>query len=214
MAALTQGLMDAASSSKLLLQVVLVNNGSTDRTGEVIDELASSFPAVEALHLASNLGYGGGILAGMGICRGAIRGYMWGDGQIRPEVAFECYRQMLAMDLDMCKARRIERHDGLTRLLTTRTYNAVLPLLFPVGTRDANGCPKLFTASAWERLQPQSKDWFLDPEIMIRARRLGLRIGEVDSVFHARAHGRSKVRMSTVMEFARHLLIWRLKGWP
>lgn len=211
---IARGLVHEARLAGVALDLVLVDNGSADDTGARADALAASLPEVRAVRVTPNRGYGGGILAGISECRAPVLGYMWGDGQVRPEVALAVYRRLVDEGLDLCKARRVDRHDGLVRLGVTRVYNWVFPLLFPVGSDDANGCPKLFTRQAWERIAPRSADWFLDPEILILARRHGMRVGEVDAVFHPREHGRSKVRLSTVAEFGRNLVSWRLKGGP
>src|SRR5437763_1627489 len=79
---------------------------------------------------------------------------------------------------------RVERGDGLSRRLVSALYNGVFRLLFPgFPVRDVNGKPKLLTRAAYERLSLASDDWFIDAEIMIQARRLGLRVGEVETVF-------------------------------
>lgn len=123
------------------------------------------------------------------------------------------YDKLQEDGLDLCKARRVKRKDGLRRLVLTRIYNYFFfPLLFKTESRDVNGCPKLFKKQALLKLNIQSTDWFIDPEIMIKSHRAGLKVGEVPVVFHPRERGVSKVRLSTAVEFIINLLRYRITG--
>ena len=64
------------------LQLVLVDNGSTDSTGAVIDSLVDRGLPVTKVSARTNLGYGGGILAGLGACEAPLIGYSCADGQV------------------------------------------------------------------------------------------------------------------------------------
>jgi len=205
---LSQALVDARVPHTL----VLVNNGSQDGTGGVVNRLCGQLPNLRAVHLEVNAGYGGGILAGVNQLETPIVGWYWGDGQVGPEVAVACYRLLVAEGLDLVKARRVERQDGSQRLVVSRVYNGLMRAAFSAGTDDVNGCPKLLTRSAWQRLSPRSLDWFLDPEVWLTARELELSTGEVDAVMRPRAGGASKVRGDTLVQFLKHLAAWK-RGW-
>jgi len=205
-------LVAAMESVGVDYELVLVNNGSRDATGEIIERLARDNPRLVTVHIPVNQGYGWGIVVGLQHCRGRYLGYAWGDNQVRAEDVVRVFQRLRQGDVDLAKSYRVERHDGLQRLIITRVYNVVFPLVFPVDSLDVNGCPKLFTREAYDAIRPQSKDWFLDPEIMIKARRLDLRVAEVPVVFHRRASGRSKVRWGTVVEFLRNMVRYRLRG--
>ncbi len=205
-------LVAALEEAGIDYELVLVNNGSEDATGEIIDRLAQENPRLVPVHIPVNQGYGWGIITGLRHCRGRYLGYAWGDNQVRAEDVVRIFLRLRQGDVDMVKSLRIERHDGLQRLIITRIYNKVFPFFFPVHSADVNGCPKIFTREAYESIQPSSKDWFLDPEIMIKAHRLGLRIEEIPVVFYPRASGKSKVRWKTVLEFAINMIRYRLRG--
>ncbi len=193
-------------------ELVLVDNGSTDTTGKIVDELARKNSRLTPVHVPVNQGYGWGIISGLRQCRGRYLGYAWGDNQVRAEDVVRIFQHLKSGDVDMAKSKRVQRYDGLQRLIITRIYNTVFPFFFPVHSEDVNGCPKIFTREAYEAIQPQSKDWFLDPEIMIKAHRLGLRIVEVPVIFYPRPSGKSKVRWQTVLEFIRNMIRYRLQG--
>jgi len=199
-------------AARVRFALALVNNGSSDGTAGVVNRLAIELPEVRALHLEVNAGYGGGILAGVNSLDTPVVGWIWGDGQVAPLVVVDCYRRLVAEDLQMVKARRVERRDGLQRLAVTRVYNGLMRAAFDAGTDDVNGCPKLIRRPLWERLEARSLDWFLDPEVVLKVRALGVPFGEVDAVMLPRAGGASKVRGETVREFLWHLAAWK-RGW-
>ena len=98
-------------------------------------------------------------------------------------------------------------------MLITRCYNTLMLLLFPnLHSSDLNGCPKLFKRDVFQSLGICSTDWFLDPEIMVRATRAGIKVAEVPVVFRTRVHGHSKVRAATIVEFIRNIIRFRLYG--
>lgn len=207
-------LVAALSQASIPYQLILVNNGSTDQTQDQLEALAHTLPGLTLLQLPRNLGYGGGILAGMTLAQAPILGYLWGDEQVAPYVLLKLFHLLTSNAFDMAKVVRTVRLEGPHRQAITHLYHALMPRVFPTlkSLRDLHGCPKLFTQSAWRALAPVSSDWFLDAEIMLKAQTLGLRLGEIDVVSWPRASGRSKVRTSTLNEFAWNILRHRLKG--
>jgi glycosyltransferase involved in cell wall biosynthesis len=206
------GLARAFDEAGIDYELLLVDNGSSDGTGPRVDELARANPRLRPLHLSPNRGYGGGIRAGLAAARGRCLGYTWGDDQVRPADHVRVYRQLAADGADLAKACRVERHDGFRRLVITRAYNTLFPWFFGVPCGDINGCPKILRREAFARLRIESEDWFIDPEIMIQAHRLGLRVASVPVVFHPREQGRSNVNWRTVIEFLRNMALYRLRG--
>jgi len=212
---LLSDLRAATDAAGIRLRVALVDNGSTDGTGARIDALAAADPAgVVAVHLAENAGYGGGILAGLRALRAVdpppVLGWAWGDRQVAPSVLPALYGACRA-GAPLAKARRVERQDGPQRVLVTATYGAVMRALGVV-TPDVNGCPKLFRAEALEALALRSTDWFIDAEAVLGAEARGWQIADAPVIMRPRAAGRSKVRVATVVEFARNLLGRRRRG--
>ncbi len=96
-------------------------------------------------------------------------------------------------------------------MLVTTSYGAVMRALGVV-TPDVNGCPKLFRAEALDALELTSTDWFIDAEAVLGAEARGWRIADAPVVMRPRTTGRSKVRLATVVEFARNLLGRRRRG--
>ena len=206
-----RGLHAALSQVGAPFTLLMVDNGSTDGTPQLVDALAAELRH-EALHLRPNAGYGGGVLHGLRALNTPALGWSWGDGQIDPEVVAEVWSQLADPGVQLAKARRVRREDGPTRAVVSGAYNLLTRHGFGLDTTDANGCPKIMTRALFERLELASTDWFLDPELMLKAQALGAKVAEVDAVMRPRIGGASKVRAATLWEFTRHLWAWR-RGW-
>ena len=76
-----------------------------------------------------------------------------------------------------------------------------------------NSKPKILTRNAYSRMHLKSDDWFIDAEIMIQARRLGLRISELPTGFLGLTGRRSFVRPAAILEFLRNLIRYRIAEW-
>lgn len=204
-------LLYAFRTADISLTLILVDNGSKDGTRAKVEQLAAKHDSVRGLYLDKNAGYGGGIQAGMAEADTPLLGWMWGDAQIEAGDVVRVYRRLITDKADLSKARRVQRVDGWQRSVVTRVYNLATLWLFHVSSVDTNGCPKIFTRAAWEELAPKSKDWFLDPEVMIGYGRKGMKLAEVDVLAKPRTKGVSKVGTGTVAEFVVNLLRARAK---
>jgi len=111
------------------------------------------------------------------------------------------------------KVRRRFRKDGLIRKITSIFYNGLMLLVFGrLEVIDINGSPKIFSRDAFRRMRLESVDWFLDPEIMIKAKHLSLTPLELNVRGLLRQGGKSNVRFTTVLEFFKNILAYRLSG--
>lgn len=197
-----------------LTRLVVVDNGSTDTTGACLMRAVASYPSVEVVKLPANAGYGGGIHAGLAhLAQGNppdIVGWAWGDGQVDPAV-IPSLVAALVHGADLAKVRRVSRRDGWRRQLITREY-ARWAARFGVASADINGCPKLLWRARLAEAKLRATDWFLDPELVLRAEQWGWVVAELPAAMEPRSAGRSKVNWGTVAGFAAKLGLWQF-GW-
>jgi glycosyltransferase involved in cell wall biosynthesis len=193
-------------------ELVLVDNGSGDRTGDIADRLAGENGKLRAVHIPVNQGYGHGIIEGLKQCAGDHLGFMCGDGQTAPDAITKVYQRLLRTGAPICKVRRVVRRDDLPRRIITAVYNGIFPFMFNVGVRDINGTPKIFTRGFYKELSPRCRDWFIDAEIIVKAARRGLAIEEEPVTFEKRRGGRSKIGFPAILEFLRNMLTYRIRG--
>jgi glycosyltransferase involved in cell wall biosynthesis len=211
----------AARVSKALLdagidnyQLVLVGNyvtGSGDTTPDVVRELAAGDPCIVCSAVAKQGMMGWDLRSGLALATGEYLAVIDGDGQVLVEDLVRVYRLLRQQGLDLAKTYRRQRGDGLKRKLLSLVFNGLVHVLFPgLLVRDINAKPKVFTRAAFERMTLQSTDWFIDAEILIQARSLGLRIGETETEFLGLTGRRSFIRLAAVFEFLHNLLRYRI----
>ena len=203
-------LAQACRRSEWTIRLVCVQNGSRDRTGARLQQLAQTYPEVLVVEVPQNQGYGYGIQQGLLQASGEIVGYMDGDGQILPEDMLHVLGRMKSDRA--AKAVRVWRGDGGLRQVVSWCYNRVFKILFRIPQRDVNAKPKFMRRADFLRISPISKDWFIDPEVMIKAAALGISWVEVPVEFRRRSRGQSSVRVQTALEFFRNLIRWRFGG--
>lgn len=191
----------------LQFEIVAVQNGSWDKTGELLKGLASRYREFRLVDVPVNKGFGYGVLQGLLACTGDIVGWMPGDGQIPSISVAQVLAEMRRTGAPVGKTRRINRRDDWTRRLFSAVLNRFARLMLGISTSDVDGTPKLLQRAAYEALRLRSYDSFLDMEVLVKAKRLGLRICEIDVPSLARIGGRSKVRwLETSTEFVRNVL--------
>lgn len=212
-------LVQAFERANYRLQLIVVDNGSRDRTFEIIQELAAEMPAVVPHRVSVNEGYGNGVTSGFPLCTARWIGWIPADGQVDAEDVVRLYEAIAATDGQcLAKVRRRFRMDGLLRKIVSISYNALVWVLWPtLGSLDLNGVPKILPREVLGAMRITSKQWFLDPEIMIKAHYMGIRVLELNVFARMRGGGLSHVRATTCWEFFRGLLIFRfspsMKAW-
>jgi dolichol-phosphate mannosyltransferase len=197
------------------LEIVAVDNGSADATGQIIKQLSAQHAgAVLHQRVEVNQGYGNGILSGVPACTAPWVGMIPADGQVDAEDVVRLFEAAItAKGMVLAKVRRRFRMDGLTRKVISTSYNLFVRMLWPrLESLDVNGSPKLLPAVALQAMELDSRGWFLDPEIMIKAHYMGLRVLELNVFARMRGAGLSHVRASTCWEFFRNLLVFRFSS--
>jgi glycosyltransferase involved in cell wall biosynthesis len=199
-------------------EVVLVANawaGSDDSTPEVAAALAKRSPRIRVVSLDKQGGMGWDMLSGLAAARGRYVVVIDGDGQVPVEYAVDVFRMLAGGAAEIVKGRRHGRQDGVVRTVLSFAYNTLFRLVF--GTRglwDVNGRPKGFTRSALDRLDLAATDWFIDAEIVLKARRLGIDVAEIPTDFLALSTRPSFVGPATVWEFLVNMVRWRTGRHP
>lgn len=196
------------------LELVAIDNGSSDATGAVIARLQEKLPGIVTTRVEPNEGYGNGVLHGIALCTAPWIGIIPADGQVDAEDVVRLFDAALATrGRVVAKVRRRFRMDGLLRKLISTSYNLFVRMLWPgLASIDINGSPKLLPADVMRSMNLESKGWLLDPEIMVKAHSMGVRVLELNVFARMRGAGLSHVRASTCLEFIHQLVAYRLTG--
>jgi glycosyltransferase involved in cell wall biosynthesis len=169
-------------------EVLVVDDGSTDGTADLMAELVARHPGVRYLRLRRNYGKSTALQTGFDQVTGDVIVLMDADGQDQPE---EIPKLLAALDsgLDLATGRRAERSDRLVKRHTSRLYNRVTSKVTGIDGDDFNSGLK---AMRREVMNPLVLYGELHRYIPVLAKWNGFEVGEVDVSHASRLHGRSK----------------------
>ena len=208
-------LVTAFDDAGYQVEIVAVDNGSSDGTGDILAELATTHPGKVVTHrVERNQGYGNGIIEGIPLSTAPWIGIIPADGQVDAEDVVRLFDALTASTGQVLgKVRRRFRMDGLSRKITSVVYNLFVRVLWPrLESLDINGNPKILPRQAMLAMCLESRGWCLDPEIMVKAHYMGLRVIEFNVFARMRSGGVSHVRAETCLEFFKMLLLFRFSG--
>jgi glycosyltransferase involved in cell wall biosynthesis len=172
------------------LEVLIVDDGSSDRTPQLADALAAGDPRVR-VHHQPNRGYGGAVKAGFGNARGELICFSDGDLQFDLREMSRLHDRLSAGGEAMggVIGYRIRRRDPFHRLFIAKTYNAIVSVAFGLRVRDIDCAMKLFRREVFDGLRLDAEGPFLSAELLIKLRARGVRFVQVGVNHFPRAAG-------------------------
>ena len=180
---------DLLSRSGLDYELLVCNDGSTDRTGEVIDALAARLPRLRVVHHSSNIGIRGTFEHLYSLATHDFVFLNSVDQQWETRILFDMLP--LTDRWDVIIASRLDKRYGVSRAFVSWGYNAVSRILFGVRTFDA-GAVKLMRREIIERFPVVSRSPFNEAERLIRAAYAGYRITARPVSIRSRHSGRAR----------------------
>ena len=165
-------------------QVTIVDNGSTDGTADLADQLAAELSAVTTLHLAAK-GRGRALREAWTRSRAEVLAYTDVDLSTDLAALFPLVASVLSGHADLAIGSRLlpgsRTTRGVKREVISRAYNLLLRVVLGADVRDAQCGFKAIRGDVAQDLLPQVADqsWFFDTELLIRAERHGLHVVEL-----------------------------------
>lgn len=155
-------------------EIIVVDDGSSDQTGRIADEIAGRDKRVKVVHHDHNRGYGAALQSGFAAATKELVFYTDGDGQ------FDMNEMPPLLPLmehwDIVSGYRLNRRDPLIRKLNGWAWTKLVCLLFGLKIRDVDCAFKLYKREIFDRIELSSTGALIDAEVLARAARKGYRI--------------------------------------
>lgn len=171
-------------------EIVIVDDGSRDRTPELADALAAGDPRIRVIHHRPNRGYGGAVRSGLEAARMPYVFFTDGDRQFR--VADLHLLISRIGDAEAVVGYRIRRSDPARRLVIAWVYKQILRVVFGSSFRDVDCAYKLFRTDVFQHVplsRVRSNGAFFSAELLLTLRAAGARIVQVGVPHHPRVAG-------------------------
>ena len=172
-------------------EVIIVNDGSTDGTGGLLDLLAQEYAFLKIIHHGVNRGYGAALITGFANCSKELIFYTDGDGQYDVE---ELPRLLDAFndEVDIVNGFKISRSDPRHRVIIGRIYQHLMRATFQLNVRDVDCDFRLFRRRVFERVELTCDSGVICVEMMKKFQANGCRMAEVPVHHYHRSSGRSQ----------------------
>ena len=179
------------------VEIVIVDNGSTDDSQKILNELLPKYPSVSMVHVQTNRGYGNGILEGLKSASGDILSWTHADMQADPNDAIaglRFFENSETPDSLFVKGKRYGR--PFADVFFTVGMSIFETLLLRTAMWDINAQPNMFHRSFFETWENPPLDFSLDLYVYYVAKNNGLNIKRFPVNFGRRVHGVSSWNIS------------------
>jgi glycosyltransferase involved in cell wall biosynthesis len=172
-------------------EIIVVESGSTDGTGEACDALPSQLPRVRVVHEGARNGFGSAVRAGIALAK---KSWVW---PVVVDLPFDLNVIVEALPhMDTCLAvisYRSEDPRGGYRRLQSVVFNRLARTLLRVHARHVNSAFKVTNTALAQSLGLESRGWLLDAELIMRLEERGVPYAEIPVRLVDRTTGRSTI---------------------
>ncbi len=198
--------------NQLKAEIVLANDGSTDRTLEILQTLSSEISFLKIVSYKPNRGYGYALRSAIQASSGKWIITLDSDGQFDLADYSSLVKLQAEKDLDFVTGYRMKKKDNPMRVIADRSLNLIVRTLFWVKLRDTNCAMKLIRGELARSLNIEARGYPTPTEITIKLLTLGAKTGETGVRHSERLQGQSKLKfVQTSLSFFRFLFYLRKK---
>lgn len=209
--------MKTLERTGMVYEVIVVNDGSRDETGAVLEQLRQEYGGrLRVVTHEENRGYGGALRSGFEAARMDLVFYTDGDGQYDPGELPKLLDRMKP-GIGLVNGYKLERHDPWHRVAIGKMYNQFARFLFRIKIRDIDCDFRLIRRELLEDLHLTSTSGTICVELVRKIEISGCGVAEVGVHHYARQHGRSQFfRWRSLLRTFRQLmgLYWTLVVGP
>ena len=196
-------------------EILVVDDGSTDGTAAQMWEMMAIWPRVRLISHDRNLGYGAALRTGFEAARFPLVAFTDADGQFYLDDLDDLVR--LTNEVPVAVGWRVDRQDPWRRRFLSWGYNLLARTFLGTAVHDCDCALKVFRREALAYLLPDSTGFFVNTEMLCRARGFGWKVAEVGVRHRPRREGTSKVSLievprtfATLMRFWWRHIVWRM----
>lgn len=205
---------EVAARLNLSCEFVVCNDGSSDRTGEVLERLSRELPQLRVVGYGTNHGYGHAVATAIAASRGRYVVTNDSDGQFDLADAAAFIPLIEKDGYDGVTGYRVRKNDSFLRVAADRVLNGIVRILFGTKLRDTNCALKLIRREKLQGLTLEATGFPLPTEICLKLEATGAKLGEGPVHHRERAAGESKLRVwRTGWRMLWFLLYLRLRLW-
>jgi len=172
-------------------EVLVVDDGSKDETGAILDRLNGELPFLRVIHHERNLGYGAALITGFQNARKDLIFYTDGDGQYDVRELHNLLAR-LKPNVDLVNGYKVKRADAWHRILIGAIYRRAMRLTFRLSIRDVDCDFRLFRRHIFDSISLESRSGVICVEMAKKFEEAGFRMVEVPVSHYPRIHGRSE----------------------
>lgn len=185
-------------------EIIIVNDGSKDRTAEIADRLANEYPVVRVIHHEVNKGYGGALQTGFKNASKELVFYTDGDGQFK--IGEITKLLPFIENFDIVSGYRISRRDPFIRKVNAFMWGALVNALFKIRVSDVDSAFKLYRRKIFDEITLTAQGALIDTEVLAKAKAKGFTITEVGVNHYPRVAGeQTGARLSVIFKAFKEL---------
>jgi len=166
--------LDVLKELGIDFEIIIVNDGSADNTGQIADELTHRDDRIKVVHHPRNLGYGSALQSGFKAASKEYVFYTDGDGQF--DIKELPGILPLIENCDIVSCYRINRQDNIIRKINAKCWTTLVCFLFKMKIRDIDCAFKLYKREIFDNIKLTSTGALIDTEVLARATRKGYKI--------------------------------------
>jgi glycosyltransferase involved in cell wall biosynthesis len=172
-------------------EVIVIDDGSPDHTGELLDEMARHFPWLKVVHHGTNRGYGGALRTGFHTAAKDLVFYTDGDAQYDPREMTRLF-EAFSPAVDFVNGYKIGRSDPFHRKVIGKAYHTFVKTMFGLRLRDVDCDFRLMRRSVFEKVVLTRSSGVICVELMKKVQDHGYRLAEVPVHHFHRTYGKSQ----------------------
>ena len=176
------------SQSYKNFEIIIVDDGSNDKTREIADRLAAEDGKIRVVHHETNMGYGAAIRSGISACKKEYVFFTDGDNQF--DVSQLSLFVPLISKYDGIIGFRLNRQDNFVRKANAWAWNRLVQWLFGLKVKDIDCAFKVFSRRVFEKVQLESSGAMISTEMLVRMKKNGYTLHEIGVLHSPRLAGR------------------------